>query len=101
MSPSGPDGASPQRTRLAWRRTALSHTACALLLLRLAAGVGRLWLGALVAALTLTGWLAAMLIGQRRINAMTVPAVAGRALPLAASLAVGFALLGGVLVVLG
>lgn len=103
MSPTGPDGASPQRTRLAWRRTALSQTVCAALLLRLAVQAHPPWLGGLVGALTLAGWLFAMSVGQRRIDAMAdrVPALVGRALPLTALLTVGYALLGGVLVVLG
>jgi hypothetical protein len=102
LSPTGPDGGSPQRTRLAWRRTSLAHTGCALLLLRLAAGADRPWLAAGTAALTAVGWLAATLLSHRRITLMAarVPAVAGRALPLYALLVAGYALLGTALVAL-
>jgi hypothetical protein len=102
LSPTGPDGGSPQRTRLAWRRTSLAHTGCALLLLRLAAGADPPWLAAGAAALTVAGWLAATLLSHRRITLMAarVPAVAGRALPLYALLVAGYALLGTALVAL-
>ncbi len=101
MSPHGPDGASPQRTRLAWRRTALSQCACALLLLHVAV-LDRSWPGAAVGVLGLLVWLGAMLVVQKRISAMAVrtPAGVGRALPLTAAFTVSTALLGLVVVAL-
>jgi hypothetical protein len=102
MSPTGPDGAGPQRTRLAWRRTSLSHTACALLLIRLAAEQSRVWVATLAVALTAAGWLAALVLSQRRIVLMAarVPATAGRTIPLYCLLMVGYALFGVTLVAL-
>ncbi len=102
MSVTGPDGASPQRTRLAWRRTTLSHTVCALLLLRLATNQPRAWLAGTAGALTALGWLAAMALSQRRIVSMAerVPALAGRTMPIYAMLLAGYALLGVALVAL-
>lgn len=103
MSPRGPDGASPQRTRLAWRRTALAHTICLLLLLRLAS-VGRFTAaGAVLAAAGMLAWIAAIWLIQQRITAMAarVPAAAGRTLPGFAVITTSYALLGVVLLVLG
>jgi hypothetical protein len=96
-----PDGASPQRTRLAWRRTALTQTVCTLLLLRLGATEG-LWPAIVTVGLGVAGWLGSMLVIQRRIAAMAArqPAGVGRALPLTALLLVGYALLGVLLVAL-
>ncbi|WP_144120432.1 DUF202 domain-containing protein [Catellatospora sichuanensis] len=63
-------GAQAERTRLAWRRTVLSGTACALLLFRLAFERGLDDVGALALALALLCWLALLLVAQRRIRAM-------------------------------
>jgi hypothetical protein len=104
MSPRGPDGASPQRTRLAWRRTALSHTVCVLLLLRLAStGSRHPVASAVLAALGMLAWIAATWLIQHRITAMAarVPAAAGRTLPGFAVITSSYALLGVVLLVLG
>jgi len=104
MSPRGPDGASPQRTRLAWRRTALTHTVCLLLLLRLASTESRFTAAsAVLAALGMLAWIAAIWLIQQRITAMAarVPAAAGRTLPGFAVITSSYALLGVVLLVLG
>ncbi|HWB37190.1 MAG TPA: DUF202 domain-containing protein [Rugosimonospora sp.] len=93
--PDQPDGAGPERTRLAWRRTALAQTVCTLLLFRLAADSGR-WPGALVGALALLCWLASMAVGQLRIAEMGArrPASVGRALPVTALIMIVYAVLG-------
>jgi uncharacterized membrane protein YidH (DUF202 family) len=103
-----PDGASAERTRLAWRRTMLAMTAVALLTIRLAVRddvdgwTGDAWSGTAI-GLTGIGWLAALWLSQRRIRAMAArkPAGIGRTLPAAALLMVAFALLGIALVVTG
>lgn len=53
-SPARPDGLQPQRTALAWQRTALAAAVCALLLLHAAKGhIAALpWLPAVLAAAT-------------------------------------------------
>ncbi|MEV0456806.1 DUF202 domain-containing protein [Catellatospora methionotrophica] len=63
-------GAQAERTRLAWRRTVLSATVCALLLFRLAFERGLDDAGALGLALSLLCWLVLLLVAQRRIRAM-------------------------------
>jgi uncharacterized membrane protein YidH (DUF202 family) len=93
-----PPGASRERTQLAWRRTALSATVVALLLVRVA---GPNALG----ALALPGWLVALAFARRRIRALTsAPQSAGSGSPLAVvglGLAVAtFVVFGTVLVVL-
>jgi hypothetical protein len=103
MSPRGPDGASPQRTRLAWRRTALSQTVGVLLLLKLAAGSRYPVAGAVLGAAGMLVWIAGIWLIQHRITAMAsrVPAAAGRTLPGFAVITSSYALLGVVLLVLG
>nr|MDT0663078.1 DUF202 domain-containing protein [Micromonospora sp. DSM 115978] len=88
-------GLQPERTRLAWRRTALAFTVVAVLAARLALprGVPGL-LAALVAA---AGWAATIAALRPR------PAAAGHrqrptATPLAALAAAGYAVLGAVVV---
>lgn len=77
-------GAQPERTRLAWRRTVLSGTVCALLLFRLAFSRGLDDAGALALALTMLSWLALLLVAQRRIRAMERQYPAGVARTMAA-----------------
>jgi hypothetical protein len=92
----GADGASAERTRLAWRRTTLAGTAVTLLTIRLAArgDVTALRVLAIVAAAI--GWFALMTITQRRIGAMAAdqPSRVGRTLTATALVIVGFAILG-------
>lgn len=98
-----PNPANRERTRLAWRRTALAQTVCLLLLLRLAAGHRLSVLGGIVGGLGMLCWLGGMLVTQRRITAMGggIPVTVGRTLPLTAAGTLALALLGTVLVVLG
>jgi hypothetical protein len=90
-------GLQPERTRLAWRRTALGATGISLLAARLALVEGAP-LG-LLAAVAL--WLAVLVVGQRRVTALAParPAAAGRSLPALALIVVGYAVLGLLLVV--
>ena len=96
---SGADGASAERTRLAWRRTALASTAVVLLTVRLATRDRFTVLGALAIAAALLVWLAQMWLTQRRIHAIErhEPTEVMRALPALSLTAVAFALLAVVL----
>lgn len=78
-------GLQPERTRLAWRRTALTVTVVALLLGRLAVVTGGVTTAAAVAlALTTAAWLGLQVVTQRRVRMMRSPrpAPAPVALPL-------------------
>jgi uncharacterized membrane protein YidH (DUF202 family) len=94
-------GASAERTRLAWRRTGLSAAAVGLLAARPAfgpaAGAGR-WL---TAACAMAGWAALVALAYRRARGLRArPPAPGRPAILAyALITVGFAVLGGGLVV--
>jgi uncharacterized membrane protein YidH (DUF202 family) len=95
-SPRRREGSSAERTRLAWRRTALAITLVALLTIRIAVKDGiSVGAGFAIAAATL-GWLFAMWLTQRRVHAMAErpPRRIGRTLPAIALVMVGFALLG-------
>ncbi|HZD99001.1 MAG TPA: DUF202 domain-containing protein, partial [Micromonosporaceae bacterium] len=80
---SGADGASAERTRLAWRRTALASTAVVLLTVRLATRDSFTVLGAIAVAAALLLWLAQMWLTQQRIHAIDrhEPTEVMRALP--------------------
>jgi len=93
-------GLSPERTRLAWRRTALGGTAVALLTARLALTGAPGTVAAIAVALVVTAWLGLLAAAFRRVRGMRPgrPPV-GRAVGLAA-LTVGFAGLGTALVLL-
>jgi uncharacterized membrane protein YidH (DUF202 family) len=97
---SGADGASAERTRLAWRRTALASTAVVLLTVRLATRDRFTVLGALAVAAALLVWLAQMWLTQRRIHAIDrhAPTEVMRALPALSLTAIAFALLAVLLV---
>ncbi|MFC7547499.1 DUF202 domain-containing protein [Plantactinospora sp. GCM10030261] len=104
-------GLQPERTRLAWRRNALANAVVALLVIRLALGHGVA--GAVGAAAALAGWTLVVAVtyrrmaGPRRAGSPPRPGGSGRdrpdpvpggpALPLSAAIAVGYALLGGAL----
>jgi uncharacterized membrane protein YidH (DUF202 family) len=98
----GPHSTAPERTRFAWRRTALSATVTAVLATRLAVGERVSLLAGVLAALAVPLWLAAMLATQRRINQIDSGQFTevGRHLPALALAVTGFAVLGIALVVL-
>ncbi|MEH0974000.1 DUF202 domain-containing protein [Micromonospora sp. CPCC 205546] len=111
--PPAPDGSTrdpglqPERTRLAWRRTALALTVIMVLTVRLALtgppGGGRqdVTLGASVAGAAVLGWGAALTVCWRRATGTGPAPGYGRALPLVALATVGFALLGTLLAARG
>jgi uncharacterized membrane protein YidH (DUF202 family) len=90
-----PPGAARERTRLAWRRTALAATVVALLFARLAGLRGAAPLG----ALAVPGWLVALAVARRRIRAAR-PDPARWELPLLALAVLSIAVFGTALVVL-
>ena len=83
----------PARTRLAWRRTLLAVTIVALLAARLA--LDRPLAVVAIAA----GWLAALVVTQRRVGMMSdpEPTTVGRSLSALVLVAVGYAVLGALL----
>lgn len=107
-------GLQPERTGLAWRRTALAQAVVAVLLVRLALTRGTA--GLLAAAAVLIGWVVVFAVAYRRMGAPRrrpddadgpagrtadrggpasgPDALGGAALPLSALTAVGFAVLG-------
>jgi uncharacterized membrane protein YidH (DUF202 family) len=99
-----PLGRQAERTRLAWRRTALAATAVSLLAARLAVGARLTLAGALGVATAAALWLGALVVIQHRIGQLDAPQPRSTArLPVAlAGVIVGYALLGtAVLVVRG
>ncbi|MFG3705218.1 DUF202 domain-containing protein [Micromonospora sp. NPDC047670] len=101
--PARDPGLQPERTRLAWRRTALALTVVMVLTVRLAlttAPAGGT-LGALVAGGAVLGWGAAVALCWRRATGAGPDPVRGRALPLVALATTGFALFGAVLAARG
>ncbi len=98
---SGAEGAATERTRLAWRRTALASTVVALLTVRLAARARWQALDAVAVGLAALAWIAHMWLIQRRIQAMAEgePTMIGRTLVATALVVIAFAVLGLVLVI--
>ncbi len=91
-------GRQPERTRLAWRRTALAMTVILALTVRLAFTRGLT--GALVVGAMVLLWAAAVRLCWRR-SADAGPGTHSPALPLAALATAGYAALGAVLVIRG
>jgi uncharacterized membrane protein YidH (DUF202 family) len=92
-------GLSAQRTRMAWRRTAMSAAAVALLAARPAvAGAGPVQV--LVAAAAMAGWVALVAFAYRRGRGLDArpPQPGRRTLLACAGACVGFAVIGVVLV---
>jgi hypothetical protein len=88
---------------MAWRRTAMSAAAVALLAARPATTTGAGAVQLLAAAAALAGWVALVAVAYRRGRGLTArPPVPGRrTLPLYACGTIGFGVIGLVLVLLG
>ncbi|MFI8189019.1 DUF202 domain-containing protein [Streptomyces sp. NPDC085946] len=67
-------GLQPERTRLAWRRTTLSATVCAVLAVRTALHGGPGTAGIVAAALCCALWLGFLRLAHRRIRALAATA---------------------------
>ncbi|MGN9808342.1 DUF202 domain-containing protein [Micromonospora sp. BQ11] len=92
-------GLQPERTRLAWRRTALALTVIMVLTVRLALS-GDVT-GALLAGVAVLGWGTALRVCWGRATGSGPSVAYGPALPLVALATAGFAVLGTLLVVRG
>jgi uncharacterized membrane protein YidH (DUF202 family) len=73
-------GGAPERTRLSWRRTSLTLTVAAILLLRLALMHANRALAITVAALAALAWVVALALIHARVRAL--PATLSSATPL-------------------
>ncbi|MFF7450761.1 MULTISPECIES: DUF202 domain-containing protein [unclassified Streptomyces] len=95
-------GLQPERTRLAWRRTTLSGTVCAVLAVKAALHGGPSAAGVVACALVCTLWLGLLLVAHRRIRALAAPGVPSALTPrpatAAALCAVAMAVCGAALV---
>ena len=89
-----------QRTRLAWRRTALGGTVVALLAGRPAFGPQPGAAGLLLAAAGMVSWVVLMAVTYRRTRRLAAasPASGRGSIPAYAWITVGFAVLGGLVV---
>ena len=89
-----------QRTRLAWRRTALAGTVVALLAARPAFGPEHGAAGPLLAAAGMVSWVVLLAVGYRRTRGLAAssPASGRGSIPAYAWITVGFAVLGGLVV---
>lgn len=83
-------GLQPERTRLAWRRTALAATVVALLAVRLAALRG----APVAIAGTVLLWLAVLILSHRRITVLGPRAAGGREPLWLGAAVIGYAVLG-------
>ncbi len=103
VGPPRDPGLQPERTRLAWRRTALSGTVAAVLGARTALHDGTTPAGLTVCALCCSCWLGLMLLARartRRLGSSAVaPALAPRAATAAALCTVALAVCAAALVV--
>jgi uncharacterized protein DUF202 len=98
----GDHGASAERTRLAWRRTALSATAVGLLAARPAFHPAAGWLAWLIAALAMAGWAALVALAYRRAGGLAdgPPRRGRRTITAYALITIALAVLGGLVVML-
>jgi hypothetical protein len=93
-------GASVERTRLAWRRTGLSATVVALLAVRPAFAPAPGVTTILVTAAAMVGWASLVALAHRRAAGLGIrpPRAGGRTIVAYALVTIGFALIGGLVV---
>ena len=91
-------GGSAERTRLAWRRTSLSATVAAILLLRLALNHPHPGLAIAVSALAALSWVTLLVLSQRRVRALPATLVSAAPLVLTTAGCLCLGLLGVVLI---
>jgi Domain of unknown function (DUF202) len=97
----GTSGTATERTRLAWRRTALSGTAVSLLTARLAIRDGLRPLPLALGALAVVGWGGLLLLSRYRLGSAGASGAPPGWVPVAtAACLTWFAVLGAALVVL-
>jgi len=100
-TPERPDpGAAAERTRLAWRRTALSGAVVGLLIVRPAFAPRADAAALRVATAAMAGWTALTTVAYRRTRGLAAapPRLSHRSIPVSAWITVGFAILGGLVV---
>jgi hypothetical protein len=96
-----PRGTAPERTRLAWRRTALAGTAVTLLVARLAIRDGLRPLPLTVGGLAALSWIGLLLLGRYRLGSAGASGAPPGWVPVATAACLAwFTVLGAVLVVL-
>lgn len=98
QAPSPDPGLQPERTRLAWRRSALALTLVVLLTVRLAIDRGGPAL--LIGLLAVVGWAALIGYGYRRATGSRRPAagqISGE-VPLLGLVTAGYAIVGAILI---
>jgi hypothetical protein len=100
--PVGDPGASAERTRLAWRRTGLSAGAVALIAARPAFAPNPGTVTVLVTAAAMAGWVALTALAYRRARGLEAhpPQAGRRTVTVYGLITVGFAVLGGLVVLL-
>jgi uncharacterized membrane protein YidH (DUF202 family) len=95
--PTDPGGA-PERTRLSWRRTSLTATVSAILLVRFALQHHNRAVAITVSALTALLWVTLIVLIQRRVHDLPASLASARTLILATLGCLGLGVLGVVLI---
>ena len=91
-------GVASERTRLSWRRTSLTATVAAILLLRLALQHQNRSVAIAVSAIAALGWVVLIVLVQRRLRALPATLASARPLVLITLACLGLGVLGVVLI---
>ena len=100
MPPPSDPGGAPERTRLSWRRTSLTATVSAILLLRLALEHPNRALAITVSALAALCWVTLLVLVQKRVRALPATLTSATPLILTTLGCLGLGVLGVVLIAL-